>query len=102
MKKSAIIVFFISALSIYGQAQNLPPVFGNEYENKSYSDSRIRTYLTPQRIVWQSDEGVIKNPGGLLEEGNNDQSELTDKQVCILQSTERKKRYSCRFRRLLL
>lgn len=89
MKRSAIIIHFILFLCSFGQAQNLPPVFGDEYAGKSFADSRVRAYLTPQRIVWQSSgQGSINNPEGLLEKGNNGQSELTDKQVCIMQSTE--------------
>jgi len=88
MKKGAAFVLLILLFFSSGRAQNLPPVFGNEYAGKSFSDSRIRTYLTPQRIVWQSNgQGSIGNAEGLLEKGNNGQSELTDKQVCVMQST---------------
>ncbi|MDR2041692.1 MAG: alpha-L-rhamnosidase [Tannerella sp.] len=71
------------------RAQQLPPVFGAEYANKTFHDSRARTYLTPQRIVWKYDGRgqLIKNAEGLLAAGNNGQSELTDKQVCIMRST---------------
>lgn len=89
MKRSFLIVPFILFIFSVGQAQNLPPVFGDEYVGKSFSDSRVRTYLTPQRIVWQSGgQGSINNAEGLLEKGNNGQSELTDKQICIMQSTD--------------
>lgn len=89
MKRSFILVLFVFSLILFCQAQNLPPVFGNEYSGKYFSDSRTRSYLTPQRIVWQSSgQGVLQNPEGLLEKGNNGQSELTDKQVCIMKSTE--------------
>jgi hypothetical protein len=69
--------------------QHLPPVFGAEYSNKTFNDSRARTYITPRRIVWKYDgQGqLIKNAEGLLAAGNNGQSELTGKQVCVMRST---------------
>ena len=69
--------------------QNLPPVFEEEYTGKVFHDSRVRSYLTPQRIVWKYDGGgsLISNPEGLLGKGNNGQSELTNRQVCIMRST---------------
>ncbi|MDR2147551.1 MAG: alpha-L-rhamnosidase, partial [Tannerella sp.] len=72
------------------RSQNLPPVFGQEYAGKVFHDSRVRSYLTPQRIVWKYDGGgrLIKNPEGLLAKGNNGQSELTGKEVCTMHSTE--------------
>ncbi|MDR2628274.1 MAG: alpha-L-rhamnosidase [Dysgonamonadaceae bacterium] len=72
------------------RSQELPPVFGPEYAGKFYNDSRVRTYLTPQRIVWQYDGNgqLVQNSQGLLQSGNNGQSELTGKQVCIMRSTD--------------
>lgn len=60
-------VFFVHAT--YGQ---LPPVFGIEYSDKSSSSDMVKTYLTPQRIVWQSDDTgeSIKNAETLLKKGN--------------------------------
>ncbi|MDR1860238.1 MAG: alpha-L-rhamnosidase [Bacteroidales bacterium] len=68
----------------------LPPVFGDEYADKYFSDSRVRQYLTPHRIVWKSDnEQLLINPNGLLAKGNNGQSELTNKKVCVMKSTDK-------------
>ena len=88
MKKIIVLAFFaISCFS--GWSQNLPPVFGPEYQEKVFHDSRVRSYLTPQRIVWKYDGGgrLIKNPEGLLAKGNNGQSELTNREVCTMRST---------------
>ncbi|MDR2039122.1 MAG: alpha-L-rhamnosidase [Bacteroidales bacterium] len=84
------IVLFVACLHLFSSyAQELPPVFGQEYSGKVFHDSRARSYLTPQRIVWRNDGGgkLITNPEGLLEKGNNGQSELTNKQVCTMRST---------------
>jgi hypothetical protein len=85
-----IILFFFFCGYLSHQAQELPPVFGQEYARKSFHDSRVRTYLTPQRIVWKFDGNgqLINNPEGLLAEGNNGQSELTNKSVCIMKSMD--------------
>ncbi|MDR3244863.1 MAG: alpha-L-rhamnosidase, partial [Prevotellaceae bacterium] len=87
MNKITIIFLFV-CINFEIQAQQLPPVFGQEYTNKSFQDSRVRTYLAPQRIVWKYDGGgtLVRNPEGLLERGNG-QSELTNKQMCIMHST---------------
>ncbi|MDR1666194.1 MAG: alpha-L-rhamnosidase [Bacteroidales bacterium] len=71
-------------------SQNLPPVFGEEYAGKVFHDSRVRSYLTPQRIVWKHDGGgqLLTSPEGLLAKGNNGQSELVDKQTCIMRSSD--------------
>ena len=70
--------------------QTLPPVFGQEYNDKVFHDSRVRSYLTPQRIVWKYDDGgkLIANAEGLLAKGNNGQSELTNREVCVMRSTD--------------
>ena len=88
--KLKVLIFFVSFLFIKGHAQNLPPVFGESYSGKVFHDSRVRSYLAPQRIVWKYDGSgkLINNAEGLLAGGNNGQSELTDKQVCTMRSTD--------------
>jgi hypothetical protein len=88
MKKIVILILIVCFCSD-AFPQNLPPVFGQEYSGKVFHDSRVRSYLTPQRIVWKYDGGgrLITNPEGLLAKGNNGQSELTNKQVCTMRST---------------
>ena len=73
-----------------GNSQNLPPVFGNEYAGKVFNDHRVRSYLTPQRIVWKNDGGgsLLKNSEGLLTGGKNGQSDLTGRQICTMRSNE--------------
>ena len=72
---------------------NLPPVFGQEYSGKEFHDSRVRSYLTPQRIVWKNDgEGrLIANAEGLLAEGNNGQADLTNRKLTVMRSDNREK-----------
>ena len=90
MKKKIIFCLFAVCLFSTMNAQNLPPVFGTEYAGKSFNDSRVRTYLTPQRIVWKYDGGgkLINNPEGLLAKGNNGQSDLTNNKICTMRSTD--------------
>ncbi len=88
--KRIIVQAVMACWCINAWSQDLPPVFGEEYAGKAFHDSRVRSYITPQRIVWKYDGGgrLIDNPGGLLEKGNNGQSELTNKQVCTMRSTD--------------
>jgi hypothetical protein len=88
MKKIIILALF-AGISINILAQHLPPVFGQEYADKVFHDSRVRSYLTPQRIVWKNDGGgmLISNPEYLLVKGNNGQSELTVRDVCTMRNT---------------
>jgi hypothetical protein len=87
MKKIIFICLMSVAVGIH--AQQLPPVFGDEYVDKSFNDSRVRVYLAPQRIVWKNDGNgqLISNVEKLLEKGNG-QSELTGRAVCMMRSSE--------------
>jgi hypothetical protein len=87
--RKIILLLFASILAGGIRAQQLPPVFGNEYAGKSFNDSRARVYLAPQRIVWKYDGNgqLISDPEKLLEKGNG-QSELTGRKVCVMRSTE--------------
>ena len=88
MKKVIILILFV-CFCFETFPQNLPPVFGQEYSGRVFHDSRVRSYLTPLRIVWKydGDGRLITNPEGLLTKGNNGQSELTETQVCTMRST---------------
>ncbi|MES2731180.1 MAG: alpha-L-rhamnosidase C-terminal domain-containing protein [Bacteroidota bacterium] len=66
----------------------MPPNFGSEYASKVIKDERVRQYLPPQRIVWQSDKAgqSIIHPEVLLTKGNN-QADLTQNNLCTLKSS---------------
>ncbi|MDR2385406.1 MAG: alpha-L-rhamnosidase [Tannerella sp.] len=88
--KKIIILFMFIRFCPDTFSQNLPPVFGQEYAGKAFHDSRIRSYLTPLRIVWKHDgDGkLITHPESLLAKGNNGQSELVDKPTCVMRSSD--------------
>lgn len=50
----------------------LPPVFDAEAQERARTSDMVTTYLTPERIVWQTDSSgqYIQNPEKLLEVGN--------------------------------
>jgi alpha-L-rhamnosidase len=83
------LIFFVQFT--YGQLQ-LPPAFGDEIAGKSSTSEMVKTYLTPHRIVWQSDdsETYIKNAETLLKKGNG-QVAVNDKNLFRFVSTENKK-----------
>lgn len=68
-------------------AQHLPPVFKDIPGVAMEKDPRVRLYLAPQRILWQSDyEGkYIVDAKNLLKAGNG-QAELVNKDLVTLQS----------------
>jgi hypothetical protein len=50
----------------------LPPVFGEEYKDKTSHSDMVKTYITPQKIIWQSDSTgqFIQNPSKITTMGN--------------------------------
>ena len=70
----------------YGQ---LPPIFDDDDEARSSHSKMVKTYLTPQKIIWQSDNSntYIKNEASLLKKGNG-QVAVNDKNQFRLISTE--------------
>jgi alpha-L-rhamnosidase len=71
---TAALLYFVQTL----QAQKLPPVFSGS-EN-ARSESTVRRFLTPQRILWQT--GNIVNAGHLLKRGNG-QADLSGQDLCL-------------------
>ncbi|WP_108424474.1 family 78 glycoside hydrolase catalytic domain [Flagellimonas amoyensis] len=63
------ILFLALFPRVYGQ---LPPVFGNEFQDKVRTTEMTKVNLTAQRIVWKSSaEGtIVGNPGVLLKKGS--------------------------------
>ena len=51
-------------------------------------DSRVREYLPPARIVWQQESQLIQGADHLLLPGNG-QSDLANRSICRLTSTDR-------------
>ena len=90
MKKINLLLLAI-ILSSSIQAQ-LPPVFGAEYNDKTSHSDLVKTYITPQKIIWQSDDSgeFIKNAASLLVKGNG-QVAVNDKNLCRLISSEENK-----------
>jgi len=87
MKKiTLLIAVLIYILSIQAQ---LPPVFGKEYNDKVSHSNLVKTYITPQKIIWQSDDSgeFIKNAASLLKKGNG-QLGVNDKNLCHFISSE--------------
>lgn len=69
MKKLCIALLFMAGLSLSAQQR----------------DSRVREYLSPVRIVWQQDAGLIETPENLLLPGKG-QSDLANTHLCIMRS----------------
>ncbi|SIQ21289.1 alpha-L-rhamnosidase-related protein [Maribacter ulvicola] len=63
------VVFFLIIQTCFSQ---LPPVFGDEYNDKIRFSNMAKTYITPQKIIWKSDSTgqYIQNSSKLLKKGN--------------------------------
>jgi len=81
-----LLILFFMQTAIFAQ---LPPVFNATDENRASHSEMVRTYLTPNRIVWKSDDSgnYIKNENTLLEKGNG-QVAVNDQNLFRLISTK--------------
>lgn len=73
MKYHIVLISLLVSVQILAQTE---PAF-------SRKDSRIREYLTPQRIVWVSDNKAVENAEALLQPGNG-QADLVGKNICTI------------------
>ncbi|WP_418263642.1 hypothetical protein [Flavobacterium faecale] len=75
--------------SVFAQ---LPPIFGTKYQSTSSTSDMVKTYLIPQKIIWQSDNSGknIQNPSALLKMGNR-QVAVNDKDLFRFISTAENK-----------
>jgi alpha-L-rhamnosidase len=66
---SVLLILLFTQTVIFAQ---LPAVFNGDDEKRASHSEMIKTYLTPTRIVWKSDDSGyhIKNENTLLEKGN--------------------------------
>lgn len=51
------------------------------------TDTRVREYLSPTRIVWTGCPELIRNADYLLRQGNG-QADLTNSHICVMKSTD--------------
>jgi hypothetical protein len=70
----------------------LPPIFGEDYDKRTRPSAMSRTYIIPERILWQSHEDTahISNPENLLTKGDG-QLAVGDQHITLLKSTEDQK-----------
>ena len=85
--KTIILTLFVNVT--YGQ---LPPVFGENYKDKAQNSEMVKTYLTPQRIVWKSDHTgeFIQNAEALLLKGSG-QVAVNDQNLFSFKSSTKNK-----------
>src|SRR5688572_26295783 len=85
------LIIVICCLAQEISAQQLPPVFKDKPKGMEI-DKRARVYLSPQRVLWQSDESgkYVKDTKNLLKPGNG-QGELINKDMVTLLSDDKHK-----------
>lgn len=89
--KFAPLIILICCFTQKISAQQLPPVFKEKPKGMEI-DKRARVYLSPQRVLWQSDESgkYVKDAKNLLKPGNG-QGELINKDMVTLLSDDKQK-----------
>ena len=90
MKTTLYTSFIILLLISFNCHAQLPPVFGPEYNEKAQEDEMTRTFISPLRVMWTSDNTgeLIKNTDVLLKMGNSQTSMSRETQFCAIKSTE--------------
>lgn len=87
--KRALAALLLAACVSGASAQNMPPVFGEEYSGgKFQKDEMARAFISPVRIVWKydGDGKLITNEQVLLAPGNS-QPEMGRRNTCTMTST---------------
>jgi hypothetical protein len=92
LKMKIVIQYIVILLFIQSMNGQLPPVFGKEYEEKVMHSEMVKTYITPQKIVWKSDDtgAFIQNEKSLLKRGNG-QVAVNEKELFRFISSEKNK-----------
>lgn len=77
MIKAKNIIFIVALLVMFADNKQV------KAQNKEYSGQIERTYITPARIVWQSENAEIINAGRLLKEGKH-QASTVNRDLCLM------------------
>jgi len=83
MKRSFLLFILLFSMHAFGQ---LPPIF-SDASYKPEKDTRARVYLSPVKILWQSDLSgkYVQGAENLLKQGNS-QAELVNKDMITLKN----------------
>lgn len=83
----SILLSILFCKDLYSQ---LPPNFGPEYNGIAQKDEITRTYISPIRVLWTSDNTgeLVKNLDVLLKMGNSQSDMSRQTQFCSIKSTE--------------
>lgn len=84
---SRFLLFVFAGLVLHGGAvAQLPPVWrGAETRVGGCVDTRVRTSVAPQRVVWQECSDLISGADYLLAPGNG-QADLQNARICVLRA----------------
>jgi hypothetical protein len=73
-------ILLLLLISMQVAAQQLPPVFAKD--RVAQNTATIRSYLSPERIVWKTDSGIVNAERFLLP--GNGQADLANRNMCKL------------------
>lgn len=83
-----LLLILFACTCVRAQNMTLPPVFSQSETDNAHRSPMVKTYLTPTRIVWQSDDSgaYIQHPDLLLKKSNG-QVAVNDPKLLRLIST---------------
>jgi hypothetical protein len=79
-------LLYCFALTVVQSLAQYPPAFGHDVVGRSSVDPMRRVYLTPQRIVWTSNDTLVQNTELLLQKGTS-QAFFGPQPVCRVTNT---------------
>lgn len=74
-------LFICISVCLERASAQIPPSYTSEMLKTSAPDPLKRVYLTPQRLVWKSNDSLVIHPEILLNKGNS-QAFFENRQVC--------------------
>lgn len=83
-KSFSLITLLLFFSAVYSSV--LPPVFGDEYAGKTQRDELTHVFISPQRIVWKSNDISVKDEKNLLLPGNS-QAQMSPTKTCIMHTS---------------
>lgn len=87
MKTKSLLILLLLLFVFIFSSNALPPIFGDEYNGKTQKDELTRVFISPQKIVWKSNDVAVKGEENLLLPGNS-QSEMSRNNTCFMRTTE--------------
>ena len=91
-KLLTLLLVLFACTCVRAQKTKLPPVFTHAENENAHRSPMVKTYLTPTRVVWQSDNSgeFVQNPERLLKKSNGQVAVNDPKKLRLISTAEHK------------